>query len=198
MIELKRVFDRLTVLSYKNGKFECECSCIEKTICNVTYSNLISGNTRSCGCLKKETTIRLNETHGKSKSCEYQCWVNMKARCDKKDNTQYDNYGGRGIRYCKEWCFFENFYADMGPKPSSKHSIDRIDVNKDYSIDNCRWATDTEQANNRRNNKIITFNNKTQTLKQWSDETKIPRTTISNRLNRGWSIEKALTSKPRK
>lgn len=133
-------------------------------------------------------------THGLSDSSEYKIWQLMKERSFNKNNPGYKNYGARGIIMCKRWLKFENFYADMGPRPSLKHSIDRINNDKSYSRSNCRWATLKQQANNKRNSRKITFNGETKTLAQWSESTGLLITTIFNRIKRNnWSIKRALT-----
>ena len=98
----------------------------------------------------------------------------MKSRCNNPNNNQYSDYGGRGIRVCERWSTFENFLADMGERPTPKHSIDRIDVNGDYCPENCRWATKEEQNNNKRNCILVTYNGKTQNFKQWCKELNLP------------------------
>ncbi|MGY8988455.1 MAG: hypothetical protein ACKVG7_07840, partial [Flavobacteriales bacterium] len=111
----------------------------------------------------------------------------------------YDGYGGRGISVCDRWRdSFENFLADMGERPSNEHSIDRKDNDGNYEPDNCRWATKKEQGRNRRSNRILTFNNKTQTLIEWSEELGISSAVIRQRIKAsGWSIEEALTTPAR-
>jgi len=124
----------------------------------------------------------------------YGIWYTMKTRCYKEKCINYKNYGGRGITVCNEWqSDFENFYnwaLENGYVEGL--SIDRIDNNKGYSPENCRWATRIEQANNQRSNHLITYNGKTQTLKQWADELKIPYTSLKSRINNyNFPIEKA-------
>lgn len=135
--------------------------------------------------------------HGLSLSREHKSWESMIHRCTNKNAANYAMYGGRGITVCEEWLQFENFYRDMGERPNG-HSLDRINNNLGYFKDNCRWASTVEQLNNRRNNHLITFCNKTQTLSQWAREIGLKPKTLSARINdEGWSIEKALTTKLR-
>lgn len=126
-------------------------------------------------------------------------WNSMKRRCYNETDINYKNYGAKGICICDEWMVFDNFYEwSMNNGYKEELSIDRINGNKNYSPDNCRWATQYEQSNNRRNNHLLTYNGKTQTIRQWSDETGIEWYTINNRLMRGWSIERTLTEEPKR
>jgi hypothetical protein len=121
----------------------------------------------------------------------------MRSKCKFPSQNHYKNYGGRGIAVCERWeNSFEDFLADMGPKPSPKHSIDRIDVNGIYEPSNCRWAASKEQANNRRTNHLIAAFGRSQTIARWSRETGIGSATIRHRLSRGLSPEDALTRPP--
>ncbi len=123
---------------------------------------------------------------------EYQRWKAMKRRCDNKKNKDWHNYGGRGIKVCKEWIeSFETFIADMGSCPIG-YSLDRIDSNGDYSKENCRWTSNLEQARNKRCVPYITKNGVTKTANEWAKENGIKRSTYSMRLCKyGWSVEKA-------
>lgn len=122
----------------------------------------------------------------------------MHSRCRHRTARSYPNYGGRGIAVCERWGSFENFLADMGPRPSPRHSIDRIDVNGNYEPSNCRWATRIEQARNTRKNRIITVGGATMCLAEWSEMTGVDDATIVNRLDRGWDEWRAVFEPPSK
>jgi len=133
--------------------------------------------------------------HGMYKSREYKSWISMKARCNNPIDDHYKDYGQRGITVSDRWVnSFENFFADMGPKPSKRHTIDRIKVNGNYTPENCKWSTPMEQGNNRRNNRLLTFQGETLTLSQWCRKMGFKESTLTNRLDRkGMSVEMALT-----
>lgn len=171
----------------------CECCCECGNVIIARINNIKSGNTRSCGCYKKEKIIEASRTHGLSKSSVYRAWNHMKNRCYNRKIKDYVEYGGRGIIVCSEWKnSFEQFYEDMGESPSKSHSLDRIDTNGPYAKWNCRWATPRQQSNNTRRNHILTHNGKSMTIAGWSRELDIKQETISMRVRRGYSVEKAL------
>ena len=129
-------------------------------------------------------------------SPEYYVWHSLKARCNCKTNKCYSFYGARGITVCDRWLQYKNFLADMGRRPTPKHTIERIDNSMGYSPDNCRWATMLEQSNNTRKNVWIEFNGNRKTLAQWERELEFSHGTIRTRLKRGWTIQDAITIKP--
>lgn len=141
--------------AHKQRTWLCQCDCGETN--TVVGGSLVSGLTRSCGCLKNDTirAIRLKHGHssGRKRSTEYTAWKNMKIRCGYPDYKAFHHYGGRGITICKRWLnSFENFLADMGPKPFGL-TLDRINTNGNYRPSNCRWATWKQQRANRRPSK---------------------------------------------
>jgi len=144
----------------------CLCDCGNKI--EAFPSNLRRGGTKSCGCLKKETAGNHSRTHGMSKTVEYQIWAGIIKRCNNKNYREFHLYGGRGITVCKRWESFENFYADMGPRPSSSHSVDRNDVNGNYEPANCSWATDIQQGLNCRKTHVVEFYGRRLSLRQFA------------------------------
>ncbi len=133
------------------------------------------------------------EYHGSSSSPEYEAWRNMIHRCYHRSYRSYHRYGGRGINVCDRWKLsFKSFYDDMGERPSRNHSLDRIDYDDGYYKENCRWATNVEQYNNRSTSHRIEYNGKIMNITEWSKEVGIPRGTISSRIRYGWPIERIL------
>jgi len=174
----------------------CACDC--GNTCSVRSKALRNGVTRSCGCLHKELLSRSRKTHGMSETKLCQVWSGIKKRCINPRQKAYADYGGRGIRVCDRWIdSFDNFLLDMGLPPGDKHTIDRIDNDGDYEPSNCRWATRSEQARNKRNSIRITLYGKTLSISDWADETGLTRSAITQRISNGWSVEDALT-KPRR
>jgi hypothetical protein len=176
---------------------ECECG----RQFEVRLHSLRSNQTISCGCILRQAYRKYGlkiKKHHKSKTKDHNRWWDMITRCHYKGSTAYKHYGNRGITVCKEWLeSFDKFMEDMGLPPTEKHTIDRIDVNGNYCKENCRWATTKQQSTNRRNNNKIEYNGENLTLSEWSEKLNLGRTIIGKRLDRGWSIEQALTTKPR-
>ena len=166
-----KIFNNLTALEYifsKNNKqywlFKCECK-KEKTI---RKDRVTGGIVKSCGCKNKNTRFQI--THGvPNEDRTYRSWCKMKSRCLNKNHNDYNNYGARGIKVCDRWMKFENFWEDMGERPS-KMTLDRVDVNGNYEPNNCRWATNEQQYNNTRTNVFISWDGKTRTIMQWAKE----------------------------
>ncbi len=166
----------------------CRCDCGKEQEVNI--NSLKRGESKSCGCLKRQNlSYRYRNTR------TYKIWKNMRYRCNNPRFIKYAYYGGRGIKVCSRWDSFENFLKDMGECPDGL-SIERIDPNGDYSPENCRWATLLEQHNNTRSNRFLTFQGKTQTMAQWCRELGVSYDLVCDRLSRDWSVEDALT-KPR-
>ena len=181
------VFNKLTAIkatkkiNYRRyWLFVCECT----NEVEIEIYNVLRGSTKSCGCLKKDWNIKNKTTHGcggVNRSPEYVSWSHMKYRCDNSNCPDYDNYGGRGISITKKWYDFTNFYADMGKRPSFKHTLERIDVNGNYNKNNCRWADPVEQANNRRNTLMVFYEDRWQSVTDISNATGLSPKTIKYR-----------------
>lgn len=203
-------------LSRPGTKFyECECDCGNRL--SVRSVSLLSGNSKSCGCLKNELSgerARQRATHGQSRGCRksklYDAYTAMLSRCYNQENDMYPWYGGKGVAVCLRWRSDRvAFFSDMGEPPSQEHSVDRIDPEGGYwcgSPDcpecgpvgrqsNCRWATRIEQANNRRNNRLFTHDGRTMTLAEWSRVVDITYHVLQARVFAyNWPIAKALTT----
>ena len=202
-----RRFGRWTVLSLAKKKhgtsyWICRCDCgTEKT---VSGGNLRNGKTTSCGCFRKEFVSQRKFIHGRSmhfgRDATYNIWIDMRRRCGNPQSRHFVLYGGRGISVCPRWVDgegslsgFECFLADMGERPSDKHSIDREDVNGNYEPGNCRWATTAEQARNKRNTRWVQFGGESMCITDAIQRSGIPVWTVYDRLRRGWDIDRALT-----
>lgn len=183
-------FNRLTVVKEshkKNGHiyWVCRCDCgNEKAIKGYDIN---SGHTKSCGCFRKAASGNRRRTHGKTGTPEHRTWMSMHSRCYNKKTPNYKNYGGRDISVSSRWKVFENFLKDMGEKPFREASLDRINNSGNYSLENCRWASRTDQANNRRSNRLIAFRNKTMNITQWAKELNVKPFVLYARLKLGWS-----------
>jgi hypothetical protein len=197
LLVLARAPDKVFSKGRKSVAWRCRCDCGREV--TVIRSNLASGHSKSCGCLKVEACSRTFRKHGLTDSKVHKIWCDMKARCTNPNADSYPIYGARGIIVCERWATsFESFVADMGHPPSPSHSLDRIDPNGNYEPQNCRWATRYEQANNKRNTKFYTFDGKTMTIPDWSRYIGVKASILHNRINRQkWPIERAIRTKPR-
>lgn len=194
----KRKFGKLTAIQPQDKskdrqiRWLCRCDCGQETI--VRSSSLRSGHTKSCGCLQKEISIQYNTRHGHTKrgkqSKSYKAWYHIIQRCTNPNDNNYNNYGDRGIKVYKKWLKFENFLEDMGEAPKGLQ-IDRINNNKGYYKENCRWATPKQNSRNKRDNRLILYGGKIQCISAWAEELNISSGTLSSRLNRGWSVRRA-------
>lgn len=184
----------------KRIRWACHCDCGREVI--VRGSDLQTGRTQSCGCLHAERTVEARHVHGHAsakngRSPEYNSWASMIARCESISNRAWHHYGGRGVRVCERWRnSFSAFLADMGPKPSRRHSIDRIDVNGNYEPGNCRWATPIRQARNTRRTRIVKFAGRELCLADACEIAGLPYSRVAQRLDKlGWSVERALSQR---
>ena len=191
-----KTYGKITVVSFshmhgKKAYWNCLCSCEpDGKPWLVRGDRLVEGKATSCGCLVRDT----NATHGMEGTRVYEIWRSMRKRCHSENAPNYDLYGGRGIKVCDHWReSFESFYTDMGDPPSDAHTLDRRDTNGHYEPGNCRWATNEEQQNNRRNNTVLEHDGQRMTVAQWGRKLGLHKDTILRRLARGWSVRDALT-----
>lgn len=194
-------FGRLTVIergpNNVKGRIRWYCDCTCGTRCLVLSESLRKGATQSCGCLNKELARQRERTHGLTSSPEWHAWGAMKKRCVNPRDPVYHHYGGRGIAVCERWLHsFENFYTDMGPRPSASHSIERKKNDLGYSPDNCVWETRQGQMRNTRMNHYIRIENETKCLTEWLEIAHMHAATFHQRCKRGWSEERALMTPP--
>jgi hypothetical protein len=199
-------YGRLTVLApvenTSSGKTQWLCRCDCGKTATVVSARLRSGITRSCGCLSRENSAAIgksNAQHGFAShvnpSRTYRIWMGMKTRCTNPNSDQWQNYGGRGVKVCDRWLHsFECFLEDMGEPPSTRHSIERIDVDGNYEPDNCTWIPLEDQQYNRRNSLRLEFQGKTQALALWAKELGLDVHLLQNRLKLGWTVERAFTT----
>ena len=199
-------FHRLTVVSEapkREGNNDrrvtafCECG----TLKDYVLTEVRLGKTKSCGCFFRESKKALTHGHtrGGKFSPEYHSWVAMRTRCLNPESTHFTYYGGRGIQICEAWAKFENFLADMGERPEGS-SLDRIDVDKGYSPENCRWATRIQQGRNTRHTTLIEFEGVKKPISEWAEQYGLVYNTLIARIHRlKWPIAKALQtpSRPR-
>lgn len=180
----------------RSAHWMCRCACGIERI--VSSHGLKSGRSTSCGCYKREVTSKAVSlrctTHGRSKTPEYSVWCKMRERCYNKKRRAYRSYGKRGIDVCARWKDnFSAFYEDMGPRPSERHSIDRIDGTKGYRPENCRWATPEEQDANR--GYLYDFDGKKCNIAELSRISGIRYATLRMRLlELGWELEEAMST----
>lgn len=203
-IPVGEMFGRMTILRCagrdSNGIKMAACLCIcgnEKT---VRMADLRSGKIVGCGCVAREALIKRNTKHEKCGSITFICWIKMRERCLDKNCKEYPAYGGRGIGIHLPWIdSFETFLRDVGERPSLLHSLDRFpDQNGNYEPGNIRWATNKEQARNRRTNRLLKLGDMVLCVSEWAERMEVSPQTLFNRLNLGWSDEKTLTTPVRK
>ena len=193
------VIEKANSVRRKDGRIMrywlCECSCDKHTTRIVLERSLLNNKSTSCGCSRRETSKKkkINSTHCMSTSRLYSIYNHMCNRCNNRNDINYKNYGGRGITVCNEWNEFEPFYEWAKQSGySDELTIDRIDVNKGYSPDNCRWSDQKTQANNKTNNRNYTYCGETHTIAEWSRIYEMDYKLLWRRLYNGWSIQSAL------
>lgn len=194
------VYGHLTVVSrsddhiFPSGQrarmWRCKCDCGNMII--VDGRNLRSGHTQSCGCIRSERKIKHGDCLSGKQPRMYRIWAGMRARCNSPNSVHYKEYGARGISVCEEWRDYSKF-KEWAIKNGYEDSLtlDRIDVNGDYSPENCRWASWRTQQNNSRRNVVIEHGGQRHTLSEWAEIYGIPYKTFWYRIRSGWSFDKA-------
>ena len=187
-------FGRLLVIERANStrvKWLCRCDCGKSK--TIAASSLTCSVTRSCGCLSIET-VKARATHSMCYTSEYEAWEGMKSRCYTESDDSFQHYGARGIKVCDRWLeAFQNFFDDMGLKPSPSHSLERLRIEDGYNPDNCVWGTPIDQANNKSTSVHLEYKGRSQTVKQWCRELNMDYKTVIARVSQyGWPAERAL------
>lgn len=176
--------------------WECRCDCGNTII--TPMGPLKNGRTKSCGCLMKRNRYIVGRKHGMSDSRLFRIWANMLSRCTNPNTSYYKRYGGRGIKVCDEWNGEDGStnFINWALKNGYEHrlTLDRINNNGNYEPSNCRWITNKAQQRNKSTNKLLTLNGETHCVCEWSEKIGISTNTLNQRLNRGWSVEKTLTT----
>ncbi len=194
-------YNRLTVIDRAphSGKFtqwRCRCDC--GNIVNVITMHIRSGHTKSCGCIPRQNSDRVINGNGKLVRPDgYWSWKAMQSRCYCQGDSNYKKYGARGITVCRRWRGkggLSNFLKDMGPRPSPDHSVGRRTGNCNYSPETCKWETPLEQGANKRNANVLTHGGKSMHITAWTRELGLKTGSLRLRLNRGWSVHKALST----
>ena len=195
--ETGNVYGKLTVIELspvRNGTqamWLCCCDCGRKTL--TSGRSLRRGGAKSC-------RICARTKHGHTANgvitSEYKSWASMINRCTDEKTDSFKDYGARGISFCKRWAEFSAFLSDMGPKPTPKHTIDRIDNDGNYEPSNCRWACPIQQGNNKRNTHFVTIDGRTMSVAEWCRELGMHSGTVRARISNGWTAHKALTKPP--
>jgi hypothetical protein len=186
------VYNRWTVLEEAPRNihnYRCWwCRCVCGTVRSVVGRTLVDGSSKSCGCLQQ------NACDHRTDHPLYTLWHSMIQRCTCPTDDNFPRYGGRGITVCERWCDFALFLADMGPRPSSKHTLERLDNNRGYEPGNVVWATYAQQLRNTRRNRWLTFNGETKCVTDWASQYRLAVHTITLRLQKGWPVGAALTT----
>lgn len=198
------VVKRVPMENTTRKMYLCKCDCGKEIITSGT--SLRIGASTSCGCYKVDRTKEVNTKHGKKKTRLFKVWLSIKNRCSYTNGIGYKYYGGRGITVCDEWLHdFQAFYdwsmangykEEISPNGRNRWTIDRIDNNKGYSPDNCRWVTIEVQANNKTTNHFVEYNGEKLTLSQIAKRYNIEKSTLRYRLKYGWDIQKAVSTVP--
>lgn len=177
----------------------CQCQCINHTLGFRDGYRLTSGTSSNCGCERSKQLTKRNMKHGWAGTPTHAAWIDMIRRCYTPKVRMYPRYGGRDITVCDRWRVqidkhpFLYFLEDMGARPNKKYSLDRIDNDGNYTPENCRWATITQQGNNKSDNHLVEFQGESLTVTEWANKLGIRRGTLFHRLHHGWTPDQALT-----
>jgi hypothetical protein len=203
--QIGTVKGNLTITAVKKAASGFLCACICTCGQEVTFraSRITGYRSRFASCNINGHRFNGTTRHGYARKFDvdplFTIWVGMRQRCENPASGSYARYGGRGIKVCERWQLFENFLADMGTRPSAKHTLDRYpDNNGNYEPGNCRWATKKEQARNRRTSSYIEALGKKLTVAEWSDITGLTQHAICGRKSAGWTPEEIVTTPPMK
>lgn len=198
MLVIERAPDHFKPNGAKVIMWKCRCDCGKESV--VVGGDLKNGGTKSCGCLRAEVQLTSAKTHGGSRTREYKIYQGMIFRCINPKARGYEHYGGRGISVAPRWMqSFENFIADMGMAPTSRHSIDRFpDPNGNYEPKNCRWATSKQQARNRNTSAFIEVEGQQVNVADAADNAGLSYELVRTRLRMGWTVSKTLNTPARK
>lgn len=195
-VKVGDLFGRLTIVAVGQVAHTyryyaiCQCSC-GSPLKRVRMDGLASGMVTSCGCVQKERITK----HGLSKSTHYSRWRLMIDRCENVNSQSYPDYGGRGITVCERWHDIKNFVSDLPPGYFDGAEMDRIDNDGDYEPGNIRWATRSENCDNRRSGRLLTHDGRTQSLRRWAEELGVDDSVIQERLSVwGWSVARSVTT----
>lgn len=195
-------FGRWTVIGFHGRStsgevlYLCKCACGTERV--LRRSSLMSGNSKSCGCLSRDASRARETKHGYSKTRLYHIWGGMIYRCCNPDYHEWEKYGGRGIAVCEQWKNFEAFrdWALLNGYDDNL-TIDRIDNNGNYEPSNCRWATTYQQCNNKRTSKYLSFNGETMTIREFADKFGLVYSCLYARLKMGWTVRASLLTPSR-
>lgn len=191
-------FERIPGDRIKCSKWKCRCDCGK--VVEVRLHCLRNNTTTSCGCHRRDKTKSMFTTHGLAGTRFHRIWTNMINRCSNQKNKHFKDYGGKGIQVCEGWRKFEGFQSDMYQSylehkevyGNTNTTIDRIETDGNYCPENCKWATQKEQARNRSSNVVNNYKGESLTLIEFSEKYEIPYGLLRRRLNKGWSIDNAI------